>query len=84
MKIDHDDRACPHCDGANTGHYISGKHELYTTRIQRADGFAVYACCAANRERCPNFRAVQILREREGTSNPTEDVNKFSSENPLS
>jgi hypothetical protein len=63
--VNHDDRPCPHCDGANTGHCSAGKYEFYTTRVQQAGGaVALYACCAANRKRCPNFRAVQILRER--------------------
>jgi hypothetical protein len=63
--VNHDDRPCPHCDGANTGYCGAGKHEFYTTRVQHADGaVSLYACCADNRKHCPNFRAVQILRER--------------------
>ena len=65
MSINHDDRPCPHCDGANTGHFSAGKHEFYTTRVrQGVGGVVVYACCADNRKDCLNFRAVQILRER--------------------
>ena len=61
----HDDRPCPHCDGANTGYFSAGKLEFYTTHVRRAGGGAVvYACCADNRKDCLNFRAVQILRER--------------------
>ena len=57
--VNHDDRPCPHCDGANTGHCSAGKYEFYTTRVQQADGaVALYACCADNRKHCPNFRAV--------------------------
>jgi hypothetical protein len=64
MSVIHDDHPCPHCDGANTGHDRIGKYELYTTSVQQADGgVALYSCSDFNRKYCPNFRAVQILRE---------------------
>jgi hypothetical protein len=70
--VNHDDRPCPHCDGANTGPWRAGKYELYTTCVQQADGTVTLdACGDLNRERCPNFRAVQILRERgDGRASP--------------
>jgi hypothetical protein len=64
--LQRDDRPCPHCAGANTGYCRAGKFEFYLTYVRQADGVGgtLYACCADNRKRCPNFRAVQILRER--------------------
>ena len=59
-----DDRPCPHCDGANTGYWRVGKLEFYTTRAQADGAVTTFACHTDNRERCPNFRAAQILRER--------------------
>ena len=64
--VTRDDRPCPHCDGANTGYVSAGKYEMYTTHERLTDGARVFACCDANREQCPNFRAVQVLRARLG------------------
>lgn len=64
MNVNRDDRSCPHCYGANTGRCSARKYEFYTTWVQQADGaVALYACCIDNRKYCPNFRAVQLLRE---------------------
>jgi hypothetical protein len=64
MRVNHDDHSCPHCYGANTGRCSAGKYEFYTTWVQQADGaVAFYACGNLNRKHCPNFEAVQFLRE---------------------